>query len=588
MSAIIRQVASLGWNRLLVFFLAAWLVILVLVFLPFLNSQSQSVTDSGTADRLKRVISDLEILRKQNLELQKIIKDINLGDLQSNQKQSLEKFKERLIKTEDQLVDPEKGYTNEKDDPNSQYEITRRRVENGVREWWYFSNSEIKKLKDHINNVAPDLSNSINKILSLGAEHKRSLLHDIDFLSEADGYAKWREKEAESLSNIVQERLRYLQNPTDCANAKKLICNINKGCGYGCELHHVVYCFMVAYGTQRTLILKSKGWRYNKAGWETIFKPVSDTCTDPSGKSVKEWSGHPDAQVISLPIIDYVNPKPQFLPPAVPKDLALRLARLHGDPQVWWVGQFLKYLFRPQEATERLLNEAAKSMSFVKPIVGVHVRRTDKIGTEASFHSIEEYMVSVEDYYDVLEMKEKDVIRRVYIASDDPKVITEARKKYPNYEILGDPQVSMSAAVETRFTENSLKGIILDIHFLSQCDYLVCTFSSQVCRLAYEIMQNNYPDASARFRSLDDIYYYGGQNPHYYVAVLPHKAEGINEIDLKVGDLVGVAGNHWDGYSKGRNMRTNQLGLFPSFKIKNTVESVAFPTYSEINEKRDS
>lgn len=48
---------------------------------------------------------------------------------------------------------------------------------------------------------------------------------------------------------------------------------------------------MVAYGTERTLVIKSKGWRYHKAGWEEIFKPVSETCTDPSGKTQSSWPG---------------------------------------------------------------------------------------------------------------------------------------------------------------------------------------------------------------------------------------------------------------------------------------------------------
>ena len=51
------------------------------------------------------------------------------------------------------------------------------------------------------------------------------------------------------------------------------------------------------------------------------------------------------------------------------------------------------------------------------------------------------------------------------------------------------------------------------------------------------------------------------------VAILPHKATSPDQIDLEVGDIVGVAGNHWDGYSKGRNLRTNKVGLYPSFKV---------------------
>lgn len=48
---------------------------------------------------------------------------------------------------------------------------------------------------------------------------------------------------------------------------------------------------MIAYGTQRTLILESHNWRYAPGGWETVFLPVSNTCTDRSGASTGHWSG---------------------------------------------------------------------------------------------------------------------------------------------------------------------------------------------------------------------------------------------------------------------------------------------------------
>lgn len=95
-------------------------------------------------------------------------------------------------------------------------------------------------------------------------------------------------------------------------------------------------------------------------------------------------------------------------------------------------------------------------------------------------------------------------------------------------------------------------------------------------------MQNYFPDASSKFRSLDDIYYYGGQSAHNRIAVMAHDSHRSGEIQLTPGDLVGIAGNHWNGYSKGRNLRTNQIGLFPSFKVKDKVETAKFPTYSEM------
>ena len=66
------------------------------------------------------------------------------------------------------------------------------------------------------------------------------------------------------------------------------------------------------------------------------------------------------------------------------------------------------------------------------------MRRTDKIGTEASYHSIEEYMKHVESWYQTYHMKlKKDKVdessnlfrKKVYVATDDPTVLKEAIKK---------------------------------------------------------------------------------------------------------------------------------------------------------------
>ena len=99
--------------------------------------------------------------------------------------------------------------------------------------------------------------------------------------------------------------------------------------------------------------------------------------------------------------------------------------------------------------------------------------------------------------------------------------------------------------------------------------------------MAYEIMQTLHPDASHRFKSLDDIYYFGGQNGHTQMAVYSHEPRGPDDLQMVPGDHVGIAGNHWDGYSKGNNRRSGKTGLFPSYKMMEDVEVVEFPTYPE-------
>ena len=107
----------------------------------------------------------------------------------------------------------------------------------------------------------------------------------------------------------------------------------------------------------------------------------------------------------------------------------------------------LQYMLRPQPELSSMLTSTMKAMEFSHPIVGVHIRRTDKVGTEAAFHPVEEYMRHVEEYYERRRVENDGRPigpKRVYVASDDPKVLAECRKKYPQYEFLGDQKVMMT------------------------------------------------------------------------------------------------------------------------------------------------
>lgn len=323
MSAILKHFNYIGCYRILIIFLALWLIVLVLSAFPMLNLSANSDSESKLSERLSRALIDLEALRKQNDELQDIFRDLSVNNLNDDQKEAIENFQLRLTKAEHSPNKQNLGFISPKEEPNTQYEVLRRRLYLNTNEMWYFIHTNLVDIQKKVGEIAPDIMDSLNYVINLGLEHKRSLLLDIEHLSEVDGYGKWREKESESLSNLVQERFSFLQNPKNCKTARKLVCSLNKGCGFGCQLHHAVYCFMVAYGTKRTLILKSKGWRYHKAGWEEVFKPVSDTCLDPDGEIVSNWPGHEDTQVVNLPIIDSLSPRPPFLPLAVPEDLAL-------------------------------------------------------------------------------------------------------------------------------------------------------------------------------------------------------------------------------------------------------------------------
>ncbi|VDQ12506.1 unnamed protein product [Trichobilharzia regenti] len=87
----------------------------------------------------------------------------------------------------------------------------------------------------------------------------------------------------------------------------------------------------------------------------------------------------------------------------------------------------------------------------------------------------------------------------------------------------------------------------------------------QVCRLAYELMQSNHVemgDASQQFRTLDDIYYFGGQQASPYEVIIPDR-----KFNLNLGDLVHYHGNHWDGYAKVEKLSSSMKMIAPAFKF---------------------
>ena len=61
------------------------------------------------------------------------------------------------------------------------------------------------------------------------------------------------------------------------------------------------------------------------------------------------------------------------------------------------------------------------------------MRRTDKLISEAKNHSLDEYMVHVEHWYQLYGNVDK---KRVFIATDDPGVFKEAREKLVFLEII--------------------------------------------------------------------------------------------------------------------------------------------------------
>lgn len=64
-------------------------------------------------------------------------------------------------------------------------------------------------------------------------------------------------------------------------------------------------------------------------------------------------------------------------------------------------------------------------------IVGLHIRRTDKLNREAAYHSIEEYMKWTELWFKLQELQNyiTKIKRRIFVATDDLTIIDEIKEK---------------------------------------------------------------------------------------------------------------------------------------------------------------
>ncbi|ROT71728.1 hypothetical protein C7M84_009939 [Penaeus vannamei] len=434
-------------------------------------------------------------------------------------------------------------------EPLVEAEQMRRQVGRDVRYTWQF-------LKFHLRHL-----NSSNA--NLGTD-----LDELEHYFRSAGFSTG-EEEAAALSALVQHRLRVLQNPRDCASAKKIFCDFRvAGRGIGSQLHHLSYCFLASYGTQRTLILDTKNYNGNPEGLETFFLPLSDTCTSYDKSQMVPWPGKKDSLVVRFPSMDRPNPRPNYFPKSIPKDISERLVRLHGDPFAWWMGQFFKYAMRTNKDFQDYIDNQAREMGYESPIVGLQIRRSDKLIHEAVYIDLSVYMEEVEGFYKQLELRQPVAQRRVFLATDDPNVIAEIKQKYPEYKVVYNSASVDSTRLNQRKKSESVRYFFADVYFLSRSDFLVCGMTSNICRLSYELMQSLHADASTRVSSVDRDYYFHYEVGNVVKARFPHKPRRPGELEMQEGDEVNRNDlpTHFrkhpskdNGFLWGRNTRTKKF-----------------------------
>ena len=292
-------------------------------------------------------------------------------------------------------------------------------------------------------------------------------------------------------------------------------------------------------------------WSYTPTGhWNDVFLPTS-SCPftlgqdqDTSGPTVLGTATHYESPSLIAGFDNYKQSV--YNVPAMPLDVQQAVRLFHARPEVWWIGMLMKFLLRPSEASVH--RQAAVVFGTGPPVVGVHIRRTDKVTAgEALQYEVDEYMQHVETFCNAKlpsgwqkQNKSASGSRKecvVYVATDEPQILQQVKEGYPHIRLVGDSDVAKVAADQAgRNSFSSLQGTYDDVMHLSSADLIVGTFSSGISRLAYEIMQhkNSVIDASFDYQSLDSVWYFSGQSYSRYCLTTDYTQK--SQYELVEGD----------------------------------------------------
>ena len=175
-----------------------------------------------------------------------------------------------------------------------------------------------------------------------------------------------------------------------------------------------------------------------------------------------------------------------------------------------------------------------------------------------------DYMTQAELYFHATDKKLNDTQKRqIYLATDDENLYSEIQSQYPNYDIF-----VYTTQQHKSYGQANLLEIIADLNFLTEADFIVCTFSSNVCRRVLEYKQGaSYRDMSDTVVSVDG-YYFIMKFSELRVATQDRlvKNESNNTLTFKKGDFLETTYREFvdfpPGIEYGINVRTGSGGKY--------------------------
>ncbi len=92
----------------------------------------------------------------------------------------------------------------------------------------------------------------------------------------------------EKKSYEIKNKIRNLQFPKNCKSVKKLVCEVEPKCGFMCQLHFLILCFIHAYYQNRAVIFKDlQTYNPDSNRFQDSYLPFSD-CTVENNQSFEK------------------------------------------------------------------------------------------------------------------------------------------------------------------------------------------------------------------------------------------------------------------------------------------------------------
>ncbi|XP_014212660.1 alpha-(1,6)-fucosyltransferase [Copidosoma floridanum] len=200
-----------NWLGKVSFFLVTlWLVTIFISTNYILHHNSgEYEKDTENGERLRQLSNSFQILKKQNLKLLGII---------TSSSNSMKKKKDDENMLIEKLNDPMYHELSKQNiaferynEPSLMYEEVRRKIISDLQEMWFFMTEELYRFKKSIDLSKLGVDDEISAIINQFNEYKHYLSINIAKLTRFDGYNLWRKTEAIELSQMVQQRFRFVE-----------------------------------------------------------------------------------------------------------------------------------------------------------------------------------------------------------------------------------------------------------------------------------------------------------------------------------------------------------------------------------------